>query len=115
MTETGASCGYRVFHSPPIDGLLVAVEVRQASELAGQQIDKLADASATDEERQQRKRRLLKGPRKFRDIRGDSPQVEGLIPVAKTRRARRVPPRTRRRLPYASRRFLVWSNLFPLA
>jgi hypothetical protein len=39
--------------------------------MAGQQIDKLADSSATNEERQQRKRRLLKGPKEFRDIRGD--------------------------------------------
>ena len=35
----------------------------KASDLAGEQIDKLSDPSATEEERQQRKRRLLKGPR----------------------------------------------------
>jgi hypothetical protein len=40
-----------------------------ASDMAGQQIDKLGDSSATDEERQARKRRLLKGPKEFRDIR----------------------------------------------
>jgi hypothetical protein len=43
----------------------------KATDMAGQQIDKLADASATHEERQKRKRRLLKGPTEFRDIRGD--------------------------------------------
>jgi hypothetical protein len=43
----------------------------RASEMAGEQIDKLADSSATDEERHRRKRRLLKGPGEFRDIRGD--------------------------------------------
>jgi hypothetical protein len=43
----------------------------KATDLAGQEIDALADSSATHEERQQRKRRLLKGPREFRDIRGD--------------------------------------------
>jgi hypothetical protein len=43
----------------------------KASELAGRQIDKLADSLATDEERHSRKRRLLKGPAEFRDIRGD--------------------------------------------
>jgi hypothetical protein len=48
-----------------------AKAVSKASELAGQQIDKLADLSATDEERHSRKRRLLKGPGEFRDIRGD--------------------------------------------
>jgi hypothetical protein len=39
--------------------------------MAGRQIDKIGDPSATDEQRQQRKRRLLKGPTEFRDIRGD--------------------------------------------
>jgi hypothetical protein len=43
----------------------------KASELAGRQIDKLADSSATDEERHSRKRRLLKGPAEFREMRGD--------------------------------------------
>ena len=43
----------------------------KASALAGQQIDALADSSATHEERQQRKRRLLKGPGEFRDMRAD--------------------------------------------
>lgn len=42
-----------------------------ASDLAGKQIDKLSDPSATDEERQQRKRRLLKGPGEFREMRGN--------------------------------------------
>jgi hypothetical protein len=43
----------------------------KALDLAGEQIDKLIDPSATDEERQQRKRRLLKGPGEFRDLRSD--------------------------------------------
>jgi hypothetical protein len=42
----------------------------KARDLAEHEIDKLSDQSATAEERQQRKRRLLKGPRDFRDIRG---------------------------------------------
>jgi Arc/MetJ-type ribon-helix-helix transcriptional regulator len=46
----------------------------KALDLAGQQIDKLIDPSAPAEERQQRKRRLLKGPSEFRDIRGDLPK-----------------------------------------
>jgi hypothetical protein len=41
----------------------------KATDMAGQRIDKLGDASATNEERQSRKRRLLKGPKEFRDIR----------------------------------------------
>ena len=46
----------------------------KALDLAGQEIDKLSDPSATAEEQQVRKRRLLKGPREFRDIRGDRPK-----------------------------------------
>src|SRR5262249_32138659 len=42
----------------------------RAQEMAGKEIDRLIDPSATDEERQRRKRRLLKGPKEFRDIRG---------------------------------------------
>jgi phage terminase large subunit GpA-like protein len=41
----------------------------KAREMAGQAVDRLSDPSATDEERQTRKRRLLKGPKEFRDIR----------------------------------------------
>ena len=41
----------------------------KAREMAGQALDRLIDASATDEQRQTRKRRLLKGPKEFRDIR----------------------------------------------
>jgi hypothetical protein len=43
----------------------------KASELAGEQIDKLIDPSAPAEEKHRRKRRLLKGPGEFREIRGD--------------------------------------------
>jgi hypothetical protein len=43
--------------------------VSKASDMAGKQIDDMADKSATDEERQTRKRRLLKGPTEFRDMR----------------------------------------------
>jgi thiol-disulfide isomerase/thioredoxin len=42
----------------------------KASEMAAQEIDRLIDPSAPDEERQRRRRRLLKGPKEFRDIRG---------------------------------------------
>jgi ribosomal protein S27E len=44
--------------------------VAKAQEIAAQEIDRLIDPSAPDEERQRRKRRLLKGPKEFRDIRG---------------------------------------------
>ena len=41
----------------------------EASEMAGQKIDRLVDPSATDEERQRPKRKLIKGPKEFRDMR----------------------------------------------
>ena len=44
----------------------------KASEMAAQQIDRISDPSATEEERQLRKRRLIKGPKEFRDIRKKS-------------------------------------------
>jgi hypothetical protein len=45
----------------------------KASDMAGQQIDRLFDPSASDAERQERKRRLLKGPKEFRDLRANKP------------------------------------------
>jgi Arc/MetJ-type ribon-helix-helix transcriptional regulator len=41
----------------------------QATKLADREIDRLSDKSATDEERESRKRRLLKGPKEFRELR----------------------------------------------
>jgi hypothetical protein len=43
----------------------------KAAEMAGQAIGSLGDQTAAVEERAQRKRRLIKGPREFRDVRGD--------------------------------------------
>ncbi len=47
---------------------------RKAAEMAGREIDRLADQAATSEEQARRKRRLIKGPREFRDMRGDLPK-----------------------------------------
>ena len=46
----------------------------KATEMAGREIDRLSDQSATSEERATRKRRLIKGPSEFRDIRSDLPK-----------------------------------------
>ena len=43
----------------------------KASEMAGREIDFLGDPLATDEERELRKQRLIKGPQEFRDIRSN--------------------------------------------
>jgi hypothetical protein len=48
----------------------------EASEMAGQEIDRLGDPSVSDEERQRRKRRLIKGPKEFRDIRRNRPKTQ---------------------------------------
>jgi hypothetical protein len=45
---------------------------QQAANLASREIDKMGDQTATSEERAQRKRRLIKGPREFRDDRPKS-------------------------------------------
>ena len=50
---------------------------RKAADLAGQAIDSLGDQTATVEERAHRKRRLIKGPREFREVRGDQPKKKG--------------------------------------
>lgn len=49
----------------------------RASELAGDMIDWLRDRSAPAEEQAQRKRRLIKGPSEFREMRTDLPKRKG--------------------------------------
>ena len=45
----------------------------KAAEMAGEELDRLIDKSVPAEEQATRKRRLLKGPREFRDIRKHRP------------------------------------------
>lgn len=49
---------------------------RKAADLAAREIDRLGDRTASSEERAQRKRHLIKGPREFRDVRGDLPKTK---------------------------------------
>ena len=49
----------------------------KALEMAGSMIDWLSDRSAPPEERAKRKRRLVKGPEEFRDMRSDLPRPKG--------------------------------------
>lgn len=46
----------------------------KAADMAGEAIDRHADRSATTEQQESRKRRLLKGPKEFRDLRRDHPK-----------------------------------------
>jgi hypothetical protein len=48
----------------------------EATEMAAQVIDALTDPSVPAENRAKRKRRLLKGPEEFRDIRDDQPKSQ---------------------------------------
>ena len=59
--------------SPPIwrTGKKAAAK---ASKMAALEVDRLADSSVPAEEQAKRKRRLLKGPSEFRDIRKDRPK-----------------------------------------
>jgi transcriptional regulator with XRE-family HTH domain len=49
----------------------------EASDMAGREIDRLGDASASVDERASRKQRLLKGPKEFRGMRGQRPKPKG--------------------------------------
>ena|SRR5271155_3441665 len=44
---------------------------RKASEMASRELDDLVDKSVPAVERERRKRRLVLGPKEFRDVRGD--------------------------------------------
>ena len=54
----------------------MADRATKAQTMAGQEIDRLSDPSATEEERQRRKQRLLKGPKEFRDVRSNRPKFK---------------------------------------
>lgn len=63
-------------------GLAIAQRARvrtkkaaQAAEMASHEIDLLGDPLASDEERQLRKRRLIKGPKEFQDLRRNRPKA----------------------------------------
>jgi hypothetical protein len=46
----------------------------KAKAMASEQIDRMGDAATSPEERQGRKRHLLKGPSEFREMRTDMPK-----------------------------------------
>jgi hypothetical protein len=49
----------------------------KAAALAARELNQLGDPAAAPEERASRKRRLIAGPKEFRDIRGDQPKKKG--------------------------------------
>jgi hypothetical protein len=58
----------------------IELQRAKASEMAGEEIDRLGDPLATDEERHLRKRRLIKGPQEFRDIRSNRAKIKPGFP-----------------------------------
>ena len=46
----------------------------KARDMAREELDRLGDASLPQDERERRKRRLIKGPTEFRDMRADLPK-----------------------------------------
>jgi hypothetical protein len=59
---------------------LEANEAAKASQMASQEIDRLGDPLATDEERQLRKLRLIKGPLEFRNFRINRAKIKQVAP-----------------------------------
>ncbi len=59
--------------SRPTDNKAGEGTPRKAAEMASDIIDQHADLSASSEEQESRKRRLLKGPKEFRELRRDHP------------------------------------------
>ena len=70
LLELGLTIGTKARQPSP-------VHAARAKELARTAIDKMTDATAPPEEREQRRRRLTKGPLEFREARVDQPKVKG--------------------------------------
>ena len=64
LVEIGLSAKARSRRQP-------STKAEKADEMASQQLDRLADHTATAEEQASRKRRLLKGPEEFQGLRKD--------------------------------------------
>ena len=54
-----------------LDGSVSVKESQTAAEMASEAIDQHTDQTASSDEQASRKRRLLKGPKEFRDLRRD--------------------------------------------
>jgi hypothetical protein len=53
-----------------------AARAHRAKELAAHAIDKMGDPTARPDERDQRRRRLTKGPEEFQEVRVDRPKAK---------------------------------------
>ena len=75
-TEGGAPCGGRVSKRQDFVSSRRKEAASRASKMAGTEIDYHADLSAPVAEQERRKRRLLNGPKEFRDFRRDHPKAK---------------------------------------
>jgi hypothetical protein len=52
-----------------------SVGKKKAAKMAGREIDRCGDQTVSAKERANRKRRLIKGPKEFRDVRGGNREL----------------------------------------
>jgi transcriptional regulator with XRE-family HTH domain len=71
----GESAGESKSVAKMIRGAGLAKVSKKSSEMASEAIDRLGDKSAPVEEQARRKRRLIKGPSEFREMRGQKPKA----------------------------------------
>jgi hypothetical protein len=70
-SDTPSFVGAGAVNSP--DKTVAAKRRNRSAEMASEAIDQAADPSVSSDEQKSRKRRLLKGPKEFRDFRRDHP------------------------------------------
>jgi len=87
--------------------------VAKARDLADQEIDKLSNQSATAEERQERKERLLKGPREFRVFRGVNSRKTKSRPRQGARSEEKTDAKSRPVVSRAARKEGIYTPLRP--
>ena len=73
----GADLAAETIDSLPLKPIATRGRLSRARELAKDAIEKMVDPTVSPEERDQRRRRLTKGPTEFRTARVDQPKAKG--------------------------------------
>jgi len=74
--RTGGHAGGRGGLDVKRSTVRVSAGRKKAAKMAGREIDRLGDQTASAKERAHRKGQLIKGPREFRDMRRDLPKTK---------------------------------------